>query len=146
MKVSYSQTDQENDLIEVISMGRAIPKKKTLFVVSFSARKIRIYINGVLDTIFEYPSLISQSSNNSNPLFILGHPSYLLSCKGIHSIFKFEIFERELSEKEVWGMAEGFTGIVEPGYITLGCESCNMHKVNLFYFIYQSIYNFYISF
>ena len=137
LKVSFTPFDENENTpepIEVITMGRAPIASKTIFAVIFKKTHLHIYINGVLDTVFEYPKHRNRMSDNNDPLFFLGHPSYLLSCKAVFALMKTEIFEIELSRDDIWTLSEGFTGLVEPGYITIGCDYCSMHKVVFLYF------------
>lgn len=120
-------------MVAVTSLGRARLLAPTLFGVTIGETSVQIFVNGVLDTAAPLPSDFRGMRLSSEPLFVRGHPDYLLACKLDYSLGAFEVFGRELSREEFEIMGQGFSGnaqaLVEPGSVLLGCSDCSIDQV-----------------
>lgn len=110
----------------------------TLFGVTFGGSSVKIFINGVLDTVFFLPKDFEGMHQNDDAVYVRGHPDYLLACKLDYSMGLFEVYERELPKEDFEIMGQGFSGnaqsVVEPGSVLLGCTNCTIEKVGLLFF------------
>jgi hypothetical protein len=106
-----------------------------LFGVSISTSSIKIYINGVLDTVYFLPNSFEGMYFSKDTAYVRGHPDYLLACKLDYSLGLFEIYNYEISKEDFETVGQGYSGnamsIVEPGNILLGCTQCSLEEVRL---------------
>lgn len=129
--LSSKDSSNENDLVAV-SFGRALPRTKTIFVVTVEESVVSIYINGILDTMISKPERFQESNinNDKHAVFIAGHPSYLFSCKALFEISKLQILNSSMEKNEIESFSAKNDEIVEPGYILMGCTSCSLKTVS----------------
>lgn len=137
MEVSLSPksagAESLKQMIMVTSFGRASPLAPTLFGVTVSESSIKIFINGVLDTVSFMPADFEGMRANEDAVYVRGHPDYLLACQLDFSLGLFEVYQKELSKEDFEVMGQGFSGnaqsTVEPGSVLLGCTDCNISEV-----------------
>lgn len=133
MTSSSVDDDSESATIVVSSLGRARPQTPTLFGVTISSFSIKIFVNGVLDTVFFPSPGFSEMYASPDPVYVRGHPDYLLGCRLDYSLGLLEVYGREMRKEEFETMAQGFSGdsksVVEPGNILLGCSDCSIQQV-----------------
>ena len=108
-------------------------QKKNERNVTISSFSIKIFVNGVLDTVFFPSPGFSEMYASPDPVYVRGHPDYLLGCRLDYSLGLLEVYGREMRKEEFETMAQGFSGdsksVVEPGNILLGCSDCSIQQV-----------------
>eukprot|EP00742_Colponemidia_sp_Colp-10_P000203 GILJ01000231.1.p1 GENE.GILJ01000231.1~~GILJ01000231.1.p1 ORF type:complete len:402 (-),score=42.09 GILJ01000231.1:91-1296(-) len=88
-------------------------------------KKIRLYVNGILDV-----SNITMgfTSPNSMPLYIGNTPWHKDDCNIPSLIDEFRFYKRPLTRDEIQAEAAPALGGIEPSFVRLGCVNCLLEE------------------
>jgi hypothetical protein len=122
----YVSTESETDYPqgEYVNSTARIPYHRwTHFGVVRGEKKIKLYINGVLDST---NSTTEWTRVNEDPLYFGTVPWRQSDCKVPLLMDDVRFYSRELAEEEIQIEAPGSLGEIEGSYLKLGCHDCNL--------------------
>ena len=107
---------------EFVDSNARLPYQRwTHIAVVRGERRIRLYINGIIDAMNTTEGF---TFTNSDSFFIGGAPGYTENCPVRHLQDELRFYSRELTEEEIEAEASGALGELEPRYVRLGCINC----------------------
>jgi len=86
-------------------------------------KKVRLYVNGILDSVIQTNG---STVSNSYPLYIGNAPFAQDQCNIPAYIDELRFYTRELKEVEIEAEASPALGNMHPSYVQLGCMNCGI--------------------
>lgn len=129
LKVYVSTTENVDfPLGEFVESNARIPYQRwTHLGVVRTEKRIRLYVNGVIDAV---NATEGWTSMNTDPIYVGKTPWHETDCKVPLYIDDIKYFKRELYEEELEAEAFGALGHIEAHYIRLGCINCQLTEAN----------------
>ena len=117
-------SNDESDLGDFVeSVGRIAVQRWVHVAVVRTARVIRLYLNGMLDS---RATTDLWTGKNADDLYIGRPPWYDGECEFPYLLDNVKFFTRELSNDEIEIDSSGALDLMEPKQIRLSCQSCSI--------------------